>query len=294
MANPTRTTGIFRVKLTLAAYVHSMNAEPNPSDEFLFEKREDGIAVLTLNRPARLNALHWDLMRELHAQLDEIKADPSIRLLIVTGAGRGFCSGLDLQRGDPLGGNDSILQVLERQELVANLAIKLRKLPIPVIAAVNGPAAGAGIALALAADIRICTPEAKFSAAFVRIGISACDVGVSYMLPRIVGHGVASEIMLTGKLVGAEQAERIGLVSRVVPNEDLLDSAIEFAGEITRNSPFGVRMTKEVLAFSVDAPSIEAAVEMENRTQVIAVQTEDMKEAVAAFKEKREAKFEYR
>lgn len=260
--------------------------------EYSLETRGD-TAILTLNRPERLNALTWDLMRELHRVLDEIREDQSIRLLVLTGAGRGFCSGLDIMRGDPLGGDDSILTVLERQELVANLAIKLRKLPIPVIAAVNGPATGAGFALALAADIRICSPEAKFSAAFVRIGISACDVGVSYMLPRIVGHGAASEIMLTGNLVDAAQAKRIGLVSRVADG-DVTAAALEFGSDITRNSPFGVRMTKEVLAFSVDAPSIEAAVEMENRTQVIATRTEDMVEAVSAFKEKREAEFRNR
>jgi enoyl-CoA hydratase len=269
-----------------------MSETESVQDQYSLEIRDE-VAILTLNRPERLNALTWELMRELHARLDEIRADQSVRLLILTGAGRGFCSGLDIMRGDPLGGNDSILTVLERQELVANLAIKIRKLPIPVIAAVNGAATGAGFALALASDIRLCTPEAKFSAAFVRIGISACDVGVSYMLPRIVGHGAASEIMLTGNLVDPAWAERIGLVSRVVEG-DVVEAAVEFGKDITRNSPFGVRMTKEVLALSVDAPSMEAAVEMENRTQVIATRTDDMAEAVAAFKEKREAEFHYR
>ncbi|MBN8866287.1 MAG: enoyl-CoA hydratase/isomerase family protein [Solirubrobacterales bacterium] len=268
-----------------------MSESESVKDQYSLERKGE-VAILTLNRPERLNALTWELMHELHAALDEVRADDSIRLLVLTGAGRGFCSGLDIMRGDPLGGDDGILTVLERQELVANLAVKLRKLPIPVIAAVNGPATGAGFALALAADIRICSPEAKFSAAFVRIGISACDVGVSYMLPRIVGHGAASEIMLTGNLVDAEQAQRIGLVSRV--EGDVVEAALEFGADITRNSPFGVRMTKEVLALSVDAPSIEAAVEMENRTQVLATRTEDMSEAVAAFKEKRAARFRYR
>jgi len=273
-------------------YVRPMSESESVQDQYSVEIRGE-VAILTLNRPERLNALTWELMRALHDRLDEIRADQSIRLLIVTGAGRGFCSGLDIMRGDPLGGDDSIVTVLERQELVANLAVKLRKLPIPVIAAVNGPATGAGFALALAADIRLCSPEAKFSAAFVRIGISACDVGVSYMLPRIVGHGAASEIMLTGNLVDAEWAARIGLASRVVGG-DLVEEALKFGKDITRNSPFGVRMTKEVLAISVDAPSIEAAVEMENRTQVLATRTEDMVEAVTAFKEKRGAEFRYR
>lgn len=292
MVNPTSAAGQTQVKPPGEVYGRPMSESESIKDQYSVELRGD-TAILTLNRPERLNALTWELMRELHDRLDEIRADQSIRLLVLTGAGRGFCSGLDIMRGDPLGGDDSILTVLERQELVANLAIKIRKLPIPVIAAVNGAATGAGFALALASDIRICGPDAKFSAAFVRIGISACDVGVSYMLPRIVGHGAASEIMLTGNLVDAGWAERIGLVSRVVDG-DLVEAAVEFGKDITRNSPFGVRMTKEVLAFSVDAPSMEAAVEMENRTQVIATRTEDMSEAVAAFKDKREASFNYR
>lgn len=273
-------------------YCGRMSETESIQDQYSLEIRGDA-AILTLNRPERLNALTWDLMRELHARLDELRADQSVRLLVITGAGRGFCAGLDIMRDDPLGGDDDMLTVLERQELVANLAVKIRKLPIPVIAAVNGPAAGAGFAISLASDVRICSPEAKFSAAFVRVGISACDVGVSYMLPRIVGHGAASEIMLTGNLVDAAWAERIGLVSRVVEG-DVVEAALEFGKDITRNSPFGVRMTKEVLAMSVDAPSIEAAVEMENRTQIICTRTEDMEEAVAAFKEKREAEFHYR
>lgn len=292
MVNPT-TTRVARPAAPVPSfYVPHMSDSVAIQDQYRLERRGE-VAILTLNRPERLNALTWDLMRELHQTLDQVKDDHSIRLLILTGAGRGFCSGLDIMRGDPLGGDDGILTVLERQELVANLAVKIRKLPIPVIAAVNGPAAGAGFAIALAADIRICSPEAKFSAAFVRIGISACDVGVSYMLPRIVGHGAASEIMLTGNLVGADRAERIGLVSRIAEG-DVVEESVEFARDITRNSPFGVRMTKEVLAMSVDAPSIEAAVEMENRTQVLATRTEDMAEAVDAFKEKRQADFKNR
>ncbi len=272
-----------------------MNAETeDPKDGYNLERRDGGIAVLTLNRPERLNALTWELIAELHEVLDGLRTDDTVRLLVLTGAGRGFCSGLDITNDDPLGSDDGVLKVLERQELVANVAVKIHKLPFPVIAAVNGPATGAGLAFALAADVRICSDQAKFSAAFVRIGISACDIGVSYLLPRIVGHGAASEIMLTGNLVTAEDAHRIGLVNRVVAGERLLEEALAFGAEITRNSPFGVRMTKEVLAISVDAGSIEAAVEMENRTQVLATRTEDVHEAVAAFKEKRDPDFKGR
>jgi enoyl-CoA hydratase len=160
-----------------------------------------------------------------------------------------------------------------------------------VVAAVNGAAAGGGLALALAADVRVCSTAARFNVAFVKIGLSGCDIGVSYLLPRIVGLGVASELMLTGRVVEAEEAARIGLANRVVEPGELLDSANELADGIVANSPFGVWMTKQVLGRNVDAGSLGAAIDLENRTQVLATRTTDMKEALAAFVEKRPATF---
>jgi enoyl-CoA hydratase len=259
--------------------------------ELLLEEPEPGIAVLTLNRPDRLNALSWSLIDALHGALEELAHRGDVRAVVLTGAGRGFCSGLDLSGDDALGGDATIQQALGRQERVGSLATALRGLPQPVIAAVNGPAAGGGLALALASDVRLCAPEARFNVAFVKIGLSGCDVGVSHLLPRIVGLGMASELMLTGRPVDGEEAARIGLVNRVVPNDDLLAAAVELAEAIAANSPFGVRMTKQVLHRNVDAPSLEAAIELENRTQVLATRTADLAEAVAAHHEKRPARF---
>lgn len=248
--------------------------------------------VLTLRRPERLNALTWELIDELHAAFEAVGRNTQCRVLVLTGEGRGFCSGLDLKDEDaPLGGDRGIVDVLRRQERAGSLATALRALPQPVIAAVNGAAAGAGFALALAADIRVATQHASFHASPVRVGLSACDVGVSYLLPRIVGLGVASEIMLTGRRVDAAEALEMGLVNRVVDADELLEATLDLASVIAQNSPLGIEMTKRVLALNVDAASLDAAVELENRTQIITSRTHDSEEAVAAFLEKRPSTF---
>ncbi len=255
------------------------------------ESLPEGVALVTLRRPERLNALTWELIDELVATFGRIGNDRATRVVVLTGEGRGFCSGLDLNGSDAVGTADDVIEVYERQEKLGVMALALRGLPQPVIAAVNGAAAGGGLALALGCDIRICVPAAKFNVAFVRLGLSGCDVGVSHLLPRIVGLGAASELMLTGRPIDAEEALRIGLVNRVVPEDALLDQAFELAGEIARNSPFGVRMTKQVLAQNVDASSLEAAIELENRTQVLATRTADMAEALDAFRDKRDPSY---
>lgn len=263
-------------------------------ETLVVEEAGDGILLLRLNRPERLNALSWTMVDELHAVTAAIGKDLGVRVVVLTGAGRGFCAGLDIKEEDSLGADDDPVTVFGRQEAIAGISLAVRNLPQPVVAAVNGPAAGGGLALALAADVRVAAPAARFNVAFVRIGISGCDIGVSHMLPRIVGEGIAAEMMLTGRLVEPEEALRIGLVNRVVGAEELLDEARSVAAEIARNSPFGVRMTKQVLHRNVDAPSIEAAIELENRTQVLSIQTEDVREALAAFQEKREPRFHNR
>jgi enoyl-CoA hydratase len=243
----------------------------------------DGIRLLTLRRPEKLNALSWEMVEQIIDAAAEVRADRSVRALVLTGEGRGFCSGIDLGGADAVGTADGVVEVLDRQERLAEMAVALRELPQPAIAAVNGSAAGGGLALALACDARICAPSARFNVAFVRIGLSGCDVGVSYMLPRIAGFGVASEMMLTGRLVEAEEALRIGLVNEIRDGHELLDAAVAKAGEMTRNSPFALRMTKQVLEQNAGAASLRAAIELENRTQVLATRTEDMAEALSAF-----------
>jgi enoyl-CoA hydratase len=258
------------------------------ADLLTVEHEGDGVALVTLRRPERLNALSWELIDELHETLAAIGRDAAIRVVILTGEGRGFCSGLDISGAEIFAADDTVEQVMDRQERVAGLALALRALPQPVIAAVNGAAAGGGLALALASDVRLAAPEARFNVAFVRIGLSGCDVGVSHLLPRIVGLGMASELMLTGRLIDAGEALRIGLVNRVVPSGELLDAARALAAEIARNAPFAVRMTKQVLHRNVDAGSLESAIELENRTQVLAASTRDGAEALHAFLEKRD------
>ncbi|MTD46394.1 enoyl-CoA hydratase/isomerase family protein [Conexibacter sp. W3-3-2] len=258
------------------------------------ERLRDGVALLTLRRPEKLNALTWDMMRSFLSSLEDLGRDESVRVVVLTGEGRGFCAGLDIGQDDGVGSRADVFSAYRGQETVAQLALTVRNLPQPVIAAVNGPASGGGMAITLASDIRICAPQARFNVAFVRIGLSGADAGVSHLLPRIVGLGMASELMLTGRQVLADEALRIGLANRVVPAEALLDEAAALAGQIAQNSPFGVFMTKQVLHRNVDAGSLEQAIELENRTQILASRTEDMPEALAAFKEKRSPNFKGR
>lgn len=258
------------------------------------ERPADGVALLTLNRPEKLNAMNATLIGDLHAALDEVGADLECRAIVVTGAGRGFCAGLDLGGfGEAPGaaGRGPVGAGMATQQYIASIIPKLRSLHQPVISAVNGAAAGGGLALALGSDIRIAGTSARFNVAFVRIGLSGCDIGVSWMLPRLIGASRAWELMLTGRIIDSAEADKIGLVTRVVADEDLLDSALETAALIARNSPWGVRMTKEVAWSQLEIGSLQAGIDIENRTQILSSQTQDAKEAMAAFLEKRDPTF---
>jgi enoyl-CoA hydratase len=258
-----------------------------------------GVRVLTLDRPDRLNAMNGALVDDLHARIAELRADGEARVAIVTGEGRGFCAGLDLVDTPPTGLGDPdaggrVQRGMDVQQRIASLVPALRSLRIPVIAAVNGPAAGGGLALALASDVRIAAASARFNVAFVKIGLSGCDIGVSWLLPRWIGASRAFELMLTGRMVESDEAERIGLVSRVVPDEDLLAAALETARLICGNSPTGVWMTKEVMWSNLEVGSLHAGIDLENRTQIMTSFTEDMTEAVTAFLAKRPPEFRNR
>jgi enoyl-CoA hydratase len=253
-----------------------------------------GVRLLTLDRPDRLNAMSGELIRDLHRALDQVAADDECRVVVLTGAGRGFCAGLDLKERpshQPGAVQISPQSRMHVQQAIAALVPKLRNLRQPVIAAVNGPASGGGLALALASDIRIAAASAKFNAAFVRIGLSGCDIGVSWLLPRLIGAGRSHELLLTGRLVDAAEAERIGLVNRVVPDGEVLDAALATAAEITANSPMGVWMTKEVAWSQLEVGSLQAGIDLENRTQILTAFTQDHGEQIAAFLEKRPARY---
>jgi enoyl-CoA hydratase len=252
------------------------------------------VRVLTLDRPDALNAMTAELCGALHEELDRIAADRSCRAVVLTGAGRAFCVGLDLHGYGEAPGNDTTDNARDRlgnQEHMSRLVLKLRETPQPVIAAVNGPAAGFGFALALGCDIRYAAPEAVFRAIFLNVGVSNCDMGTSWLLPRLIGASRSHELMLTGRKVGAEEAERIGLIAGVVEADALLGRAVEAAEQIAAWAPWGIRLTKQGMWSALEIPSERAAIEYEDRQQIMALHGLAPGEAVAAFLEKRPAEF---
>jgi enoyl-CoA hydratase len=270
------------------------------NDPILLDWPRPQIARIRLNRPDRLNALIPEMvtgLTDLLRSLDtgEQHGDQHCRVIVLTGSGRGFCAGVDLEGASQRNkAGLSIPDRLDRQEKFAGMIEAIRSVRAPVIAAVNGPAAGAGLALALAADIRIAAPRAAFHVAAVKIGLSAGECGISYFLPRLIGASRAFELMLTGRPVDAAEADRIGLVSRVVPADELDEAAVTLAESITANAPFSIWMTKQVMSANLDADSLGDALALENRTQILAVYTEDCAEAMAAFVAKRSPVFQGR
>ncbi|QHG81902.1 MULTISPECIES: enoyl-CoA hydratase/isomerase family protein [Rhodococcus] len=261
----------------------------------LTERPRPGILLIRLNRPNELNAMNVDLIEALHGVLDEVRDDSTTRAIVLTGEGRAFCAGLDLRGyGTPEGtteGEGRAQLGLRVQKHIAGLVDAFRSTRAPIIAAVDGAAAGGGMSLALMADIRIASEKAVFHAAFIRRGLSNCDIGMSWLLPRMIGFSRAAQIMLTGRSIDAAEAERIGLVSSVEPADTLLDTALDTAEAIAQNSPFGVWMTKEVMWSNLETPSMRAAIDLENRTQILSSLTRDHKEAVVSFLEKRPPEF---
>lgn len=262
-----------------------------PAYKCLLYEVKDGIATLTLNRPERLNALNPRLIEELNDFFGGLTARSAVRVVILRGAGRAFCAGLDLKEMQAGGARKGVSEMLEVQKKVRDIMLAMRRCPQPVISIVQGAASGGGFALALASDIRLATPDARMNAAFIRLGLSACDVGVSYFLPRMVGASVAAEYMLTGRFLDAQRAQSLGLVSRVGPVEELEAEARALAGDMLRATPLGLRLTKEALGLAIDAGSMEAVIALEDRNQVLCTQGEDFAEGVAAFLEKRAPRY---
>lgn len=273
----------------------SENVTNGSSDLVTTERLDGGVVIVRLNRPDNLNAFNFDLVDALEAALDALRDDASVRVIVLGANGRAFSAGLDLADMRPLPGTEEFGRVqagLASQERLVSLVPLINHHPKPIIAAVDGAAVGMGMAIALAADIRVLGPKASFAAAFIRVGLGACDFGISYLLPRLAGAGTAAEVLLTGRKVPAEEALAMGLATAVT--EDPIARAVEIANSITAHSPFGVAMTKQVLWTNVSAPSLEAAMAIENRTQTLALLTEDMGEAVGAFLEKRPADYKNR
>ena len=257
---------------------------------FRFEIRQR-CGLITLDRPQRLNALTFEVYAELRRFFDWLGQQQEARAVVLTGAGRGFCSGGDVE--DIIGQlfSRDMAGLLEFTRLTGALIQSVRRCPRPVVAAVNGICVGAGAVLALACDLRYAAPEARFGFVFPQVGLCGADMGAGWLLPRVVGLGHASELLLTGDLIGAPRAAEIGLVNRVVPAEALVEEALALAGRLAAGPAFAHAMTKRML--EDEAPlSLEAAIEAEAQAQALCMQHPDFREAHQAWREKRPPRFE--
>jgi len=254
----------------------------------LFEEKEPSIGMVTMNRADQLNAINIEMLKDFETLFHALSQDDSIRVLIITGAGRGYSSGADLndaianRKAEAFADPEKFLKIA--QERYASLIMNMRRIPQPIISAVNGPAAGGGFCMALASDIRVASPDAYFVASFINIGLSGGELGSSFLLPRLVGLAHASEMLFTGRKIKADEAEKIGLVNKVVPRDDLLETALSYARLMVGKSIGGLKLTKRVLDENLNAPSLEAAMNLENRNQTIMVFSGEFFKLIEAFR----------
>src|SRR5438132_672180 len=260
------------------------------SPKSLLYHQQNGIGTITLNRPERLNAITFEVYHELTDFFAKLRDDKEVRVVVITGAGRAFCSGGDVidiigeLQGRDAGG------LLEFTRLTCKLIHNMRALPKPIIASLNGTVAGAGACIALASDIRLAAELAKIAFIFVKVGLAGTDMGATYLLPRVVGLAKATELLMTGDFVDAAEAEKIGLYNRVVPRAELERTTREFAEKLASGPALGIAKTKEMLNRELHM-SFESALEAEAVAQALCMQTPDFKEAHAAFIEKLPARF---
>jgi enoyl-CoA hydratase len=260
----------------------------------LVDQPRPHVALVTLNNPARLNPMSFALVEALYAALERVGRDNACWTVVLTGAGRGFCAGLDLEDKAPPPGSEGMGLArlgMRAMAYMSGVVPAMRAIPQPIIAAVNGPAYGGGLCLTLGADVRLAAESAVFCGAGITNGLTGSELGVTYLLPRAVGTSRAAEILLTGRKVDAREAAQIGLVSRVVPDGTVVDTALDIAGAMTELSPFGLTMTKQVLWANLEAGSLGVAIELENRNQLLAGYTGNLDEARAAFREKRKPQY---
>jgi enoyl-CoA hydratase len=262
----------------------------------LVDRPRPHVARITLNRPERMNAMSFDTVGPLYEALRAVAVDNDAWVVVLTGAGRGFCSGLDLEdHGMPpdCDGLPMSRIAIRAMEFMSNVVPAMRAIPQPIVAAVNGPAYGGGMCLMLGADIRLAATSARFRSAGVSNGLTGTELGVSWLLPRLVGAARAWDVILSGREVDAAEAERIGMVSRVLPDAELMDAALSVAAEICGWSPHGVAMTKKVLWSNLETGSLAAAIDLENRNQLLVrLTTQNLQEAISARKQKRRPRFE--
>jgi enoyl-CoA hydratase len=261
----------------------------------LVEHPRPHTAVITLNRPERMNSMSFDLMLPLHDAFAEVGEDHDTHCVVLTGAGRGFCSGADVRDDEPPPNIDGLTLTriaTKAITILSDLIPAMQRMPQPVIAAINGPAIGGGLCLSLGADIRLAAESAIFRAAGINNGLTATELGLSYLLPRAIGTSRAFEMMLSGRDVDAEEAAAIGLVSRVVPGDELLDEALDLAERINGWSTQGVALTKRVMWAAQETSSLRAAIELESHTQLfVRLTTQNFEEAARARRDGRTPDF---
>jgi enoyl-CoA hydratase/carnithine racemase len=259
------------------------------NDTIMVEARGP-IEILSLNRPQALNALNPDMVAALNAYLGDLHQRPEVRVVILRAEGRAFCAGLDIKeaRARRAGANETRWEgPFGTQSMIGNIYRKMRSAPQPIIALGHGAACGGGFSLLLASDVRYGAPSLRMNAAYIKIGLTGCDMGSSYFLPRLVGASLASELILTGRFIHADRALALGLLSDVVPEDKLLETGLALAQEMLLTSPNGLRLSKHALNLNIDAPSLEVAMAIEDRQQTLLGGSPDAAEAMTAFVEKR-------
>lgn len=258
----------------------------------LIERRGD-VEWVTLNRPSRLNSLDDVLTRDLREYFEGLYRRRDCRIVVLRGAGRAFCAGLDLQSGQASRfANGATADAMDVQRDIRDIMLAMKRAPQPILCLMHGAAAGGGFVLAMAADIRIAAEDCRMNAAFIKIGLGGCDVGASYLLPRLIGASPAASVLFTGRDLSAERSYQLGLVSELVPANELEDVAQVYVEAMQATAPEALRMTKQVFNLNVDAPSFEAALALEDRNQVLLGNEPAFREGMTAFLEKRSPRFD--
>lgn len=255
-------------------------------------EKDGAVDWVTFNRPNNLNALSRDFVAELNHYFDSLIEDYDTRVVVLKGSGRAFCAGLDMK--DPKRGDEGPANAntgLQGQRRFSGIVMRMRRCPQPIIGLLHGYAAGGGFSIALGCDVRIAAEGTQMNCAFIKIGLSGCEMGASYHLPRLIGTSNAAELMMTGRFIDAERALRTGLVSHVVPMDALEQTGRELAADMIATAPLGLRLTKEAMWANVDAQGLEAAIALEDRNQILTSANGDVAEGVAAFLEKRPPKY---
>jgi enoyl-CoA hydratase/carnithine racemase len=258
--------------------------------ECLIVEQRGAVDWVTLNRPDRLNTLNPTLLRELNEYFLSLERNYDVRVVVLQGAGRAFCAGLDIKEaGSSLQrGSDAALR---SQREFSGLVMRMRRCPQPIIGLLHGHAAGGGFSIALGCDVRIAAQGTQMNCAFIKIGLSGCEMGVSYHLPRLVGTSVAAELLYTGRFIDADRALRVGLVSEVVPADQLAAAGKALANDMLATAPLGLRLSKECFWAAVDGNDLPSVIAMEDRNQVLTVVNGDLAEGMQAFVEKRKPNF---